>query len=91
MLKFLRQIRRKLVREKQVKNYLMYASGEILLVMIGILLALQINTWNEQRQQRIEEKRFSKSKVGKDSGALPVHYWNRLSKTRPTSYATFSE
>jgi len=37
-------------------GYLLYATGEILLVMIGILLALQINNWNEFRKQRLKEK-----------------------------------
>lgn len=46
MLKFFRKIRRNLVREGNLKKYLIYAIGEILLVMIGILLALQVNNWN---------------------------------------------
>ena len=39
-----------------MKNYLLYSIGEILLVMIGILLALQVNNWNERRKDRILEK-----------------------------------
>ena len=38
------------------KKYLPYAIGEILLVMIGILLALQVNNWNESRKNRIQEE-----------------------------------
>jgi hypothetical protein len=37
-------------------KYLRYAIGEIALVMIGILLALQVNTWNEQRKEKRIEK-----------------------------------
>lgn len=50
MLKFFRRIRRKLINEGNLKRYLIYAIGEILLVMIGILLALQVNNWNEGRR-----------------------------------------
>ncbi len=37
-------------------KYLKYAFGEIVLVVIGILLALQINNWNQERQNRIQEE-----------------------------------
>lgn len=40
--------------EGSLRKYLVYAAGEILLVMIGILLALQVNNWNEKRKTRIE-------------------------------------
>ena len=55
MLKFFRQIRRKLLDEGSLRKYLIYAFGEILLVMIGILLALQVNTWNDVRKERKKE------------------------------------
>lgn len=54
MIKFFRHIRRSLIQENKMGKYFKYAIGEILLVVIGILLALQINTWN---QQRIEDKK----------------------------------
>jgi len=38
-------------------RYLKYALGEIVLVVIGILLALQINNWNEERKDRIKENK----------------------------------
>lgn len=50
MIKFFRKIRQKLIKEGQMKSYLIYAIGEILLVMVGILLALQVNNWNNQRK-----------------------------------------
>ncbi len=49
MLRFFRQIRQKLIEQEQVRKYIWYALGEILLVMIGILLALQVNNWNQKR------------------------------------------
>lgn len=42
--------------ENKTGKYLKYAIGEIILVMIGILLALQVNNWNEQRKDRIKEQ-----------------------------------
>ena len=54
MLKFFRHIRHNLLSENKFSKYLLYAVGEIILVVIGILLALQINNWN---QQRIEDKK----------------------------------
>jgi hypothetical protein len=52
MLKFFRRIRRKLIDEGNLKRYLIYAIGEILLVMIGILLALQVNNWSENKKEK---------------------------------------
>lgn len=52
MLKFFRKIRQKLINEGNLKRYLIYAVGEVLLVMIGILLALQVNNWNESRKEK---------------------------------------
>lgn len=56
MINFLRKIRRKLIDERNLKSYLIYAIGEIFLVVIGILIALQINYWNENRKDRELEK-----------------------------------
>lgn len=47
MLRFFRQIRKKLMEQNKVRTYLLYATGEIALVVIGILIALSINNWNE--------------------------------------------
>jgi hypothetical protein len=51
MINAFRNIRKKLAAENKVMAYLRYAVGEILLVVIGILIALQINNWNEKRKQ----------------------------------------
>ena len=50
MIKFFRRIRQQLLSENHFSKYLFYAFGEILLVMVGILLALQVNNWNNQRK-----------------------------------------
>ena len=52
MLRFFRQIRQKLMEQNKVRTYILYAIGEILLVVIGILIALQVNNWNELRKER---------------------------------------
>ena len=60
MIKIFSKIRKQLISEKpslsRTSNYLKYAIGEIVLVMVGILLALQVNTWNEQRKLASEEQ-----------------------------------
>ena len=55
MLTFFRRIRKGLLGEGATRKYLLYAIGEITLVVIGILIALQINNWNEWRSDRITE------------------------------------
>ncbi|PNQ73125.1 hypothetical protein C1T31_09050 [Hanstruepera neustonica] len=56
MIKFFRKIRQNLLSEGKTGKYLKYAIGEIILVVIGILIALQINNWNETRQTKKVEK-----------------------------------
>ena len=56
MIHLLRKIRRQLLEGKQVKKYAIYALGEIILVVIGILIALQINNWNEESKAADKEQ-----------------------------------
>lgn len=51
MIKFFRKIRQTLIHENKFSKYLLYALGEILLVVIGILIALSINNWNEKEKE----------------------------------------
>jgi len=61
MIKFFRKIRQKMLTENKFTKYLFYAIGEILLVVIGILIALWINNWNENRKNNNIEARYIKS------------------------------
>lgn len=60
MIKFFRNIRQNLLMENKTTKYFKYAVGEILLVIIGILIALSINGWNEDRKLAIEEQSLLK-------------------------------
>jgi len=50
MIKFIKKIREKLLLESKFSKYLLYSVGEIVLVVIGILIALSINIWNAQKK-----------------------------------------
>ncbi|WP_422106393.1 DUF6090 family protein [Winogradskyella sp.] len=58
MIKFFRKIRQRLLAENRFSKYLLYAIGEIILVVIGILIALQINDWNQDRINATKEHQF---------------------------------
>jgi hypothetical protein len=57
-MKLFRKIRQTLINEGNLKRYLLYAIGEILLVMIGISLAFQVNNWNDRRIKQASEVRY---------------------------------
>jgi hypothetical protein len=61
MIPFFRKIRRTFSDENRPLKYLKYAIGEIILVVLGILIALQINNWNEERRAIIREKNYVRS------------------------------
>jgi hypothetical protein len=60
MIKIFRKIRYDLMEKNKTGKYFKYAIGEIVLVVIGILIALQINNWNENRKERILENNMIK-------------------------------
>ena len=58
MLRFFRHLRQNRLTGNPTGKYLGYALGEIILVMIGILLALQVNDWNQKRLDQLEERQI---------------------------------
>lgn len=63
MLKFFRHIRKSILMENKTGKYFKYAIGEIVLVVIGILIALQVNSWNEKRKEQIKSNIFLSSLI----------------------------
>ncbi len=61
MIKFFRKIRQNLLSEGKTGKYFKYAIGEIILVVIGILIAVSINNWNEARKDKITEQKVLKT------------------------------
>ena len=73
MISFFRKIRQKLLSQNRVTRYLAYSVGEILLVVIGILIALQVNNWNDSKKNREKETYFLKrleKEFSRDSASL---------------------
>ncbi len=73
MLKFFRRIWKELFDSGRTSKYLLYAAGEIALVVIGILLALQINNWNEERNNNVLEAGYKlalREDLAKDSSEV---------------------
>lgn len=85
MISFLRRIRRKLANENKFLQYFSYALGEVVLVVIGILIALQINNWNEEKKlnktEHILLSQILKS-LNSDLGRTKVIYEYRALRKR---------
>ncbi|MBT8294595.1 MAG: hypothetical protein KJN70_15115 [Eudoraea sp.] len=76
MIKFFRKIRQNLLSEGKTGKYLKYAIGEIMLLVIGILIALQVNNWNENRiTENIKSQAFSNLK---EDILYDIHYYKYL-------------
>ncbi len=107
MIKFFRKIRQTLIAENRFSKYLLYAIGEIMLVVIGILIALQINNWNEGRKldKRVQqnyhqiledlkrEKDYATFIIDKFEGQRKAYkeYLERFSATQITREAMLQE
>jgi len=79
MIKFFRKIRQKLLTENNFSKYLIYAFGEIVLVVIGILIALSINNWNEGRKNDLKESLLIKNII-EDLSLDSVHMSQSLNE-----------
>ncbi|NNK76624.1 MAG: hypothetical protein HKP42_11265 [Maribacter sp.] len=87
MLKFFRQLRKGLLETGSLRKYLFYALGEVFLVMVGILLALQVNNWNEFKKDRAREKEIlnelyisvRQNLVAMEEDVLRRKNWNKSS------------
>ena len=78
MIKFFRKIRQKLLTQNKFSKYLFYAIGEIVLVVIGILIALQINNWNELKKNTNKEfylLQQLQKEFEKDSSLIETQAW----------------
>jgi len=83
MINFFRKIRRQLANENKFQRYMRYAIGEVLLIMLGIFMALQLQNWNEKRKQETRFKatleqlyttiNYDAEKFKRDSIALYHH------------------
>ena len=92
MLRFFRQIRQRLLTNNKFSKYLLYAIGEILLVVIGILIALQIDNWNQERINEESVQRHLRSlasaieddirelTISMDFGEFQFYSWQYLLK-----------
>ena len=80
MIPFFRKIRKKQADDNKPLKYMKYAIGEILLVVIGILIALQVNNWNEDRKSEILEIKILK-RLRQDLVADTLYLNDRLERT----------
>ncbi|WP_094968636.1 DUF6090 family protein [Winogradskyella aurantia] len=81
MIKIFRKIRYKLMEKGKTTQYFKYAIGEIILVVIGILIALQINNWNEERKTAKFEKeilsQIKENLVQDRENLVDIKYWHQ--------------
>lgn len=83
MIKFFRKIRKKLLIENKISKYLLYAIGEIILLVIGILIALNINNANETKKNNIREQEYLtsiKEEIKNDSLNLELGWFKNYAK-----------
>ncbi|TVZ60155.1 hypothetical protein NA63_2705 [Flavobacteriaceae bacterium MAR_2010_105] len=83
MIKFFRRIRQNLLTQNKLSKYILYAIGEIFLVVIGILIALQINNWNETRKESLLEDQLidvliTDLQLKKEECISDLDYGNRI-------------
>ena len=90
MIKFFRKIRQDLLSKGKTGKYLQYAIGEIVLVVIGILIALSINNWNEGQSKRNAELNFyrnTKQQLLDDADNIASELEHNILLNKQFSYA----
>ena len=90
MIKFFKKIRQRLLSENRIGRYLIYAIGEILIVITGILIAIQINNWNGLRKEEQVRKAYL-NQLLVDFETDKTYYANRISlfETRAAEYKKY--
>lgn len=83
MINFFRKIRKQMADDNKPLKYMRYAVGEIVLVVIGILIALQINNINEERKEEVLEIQFLK-RIEKDLIADTIYFNRRIKLSQET-------
>ena len=81
MIKYLKKIRLNKILQNKMGDYYKYAIGEIFLVVLGILIALSINNWNEERKNNLIEKNIIKNIV-EDLKLDSIHITKSLNEVR---------
>lgn len=94
MFRFFSKLRRQLLAQKKITRYLSYAFGELALVVIGILIALQINTWNNERLQVNKEYEYLeeiKQNLEQDTLSLKqaIDFYTRKAELVEETFALF--
>jgi len=105
MIKFFRKIRQKLLSENKFSKYLLYAIGEIILVVIGILIALYINNLNTEKQDsiilngylnnisesiKLDQANLEQIAVFRDSSIIGSKYFMNIIEQENTSKEEYS-
>ncbi|WP_445386500.1 DUF6090 family protein [Robiginitalea sp. IMCC44478] len=74
MIRFFRNVRKRLLPESNFSRYLLYAIGEIILIVVGIMIALQLDNYNAQKKQEAEmEQMLSELRLELESNLIQSH------------------
>ncbi len=84
---FFRNLRRRLLAQKKFGRYILYALGEIIILIIGILIALSINNWNIEQQNRVKEIWVLQSMRSEIEVDVDDYLNSNFELTRSASYA----
>ena len=77
-----------MIQENKTSKYMLYAIGEIILVVIGILIALTINNWNEERKNELKENVYLEGI--KNDLELDVEYMDRITYFNSKGHQSFN-